>query len=43
MAIKEWSKLRSGEPVSLARALAAFDLFIPESPVESLSDVRSLG
>lgn len=40
MAVREWTKLRNGEPVSIARAIAAFDLFIPESPVESLSDVR---
>ncbi|PYH41160.1 YccV-like-domain-containing protein [Aspergillus saccharolyticus JOP 1030-1] len=40
-AIREWAKLRSGEQVSLSRALAAFDLFICESGFGSLEEVIS--
>lgn len=28
MAVKEWVKLGSGEPVPLEKALAAFDMFV---------------
>lgn len=41
IAIPEWAKLRRGEPVSLERALGAFDLFIPESGYGDLDEVSS--
>ena len=40
IAVPEWAKLRRGEPVSLERALGAFDLFIPESGFGDLDEVR---
>lgn len=39
IAVPEWAKLRRGEPVSLERALCAFDLFIPESGYGDLDEV----
>ncbi|KAJ5910277.1 hypothetical protein N7504_004920 [Penicillium tannophilum] len=42
IAVPEWAKLRRGEPVALERALAAFDLFIPESGFGDLDQVRDL-
>lgn len=39
IAIAEWAKLRIGEPVSLERALGAFDLFIPEQKQGGLDEV----
>lgn len=42
IAVPEWAKLRRGEPVALERALAAFDLFIPESGFGDLDQVASL-
>ncbi|GIK05082.1 hypothetical protein Aspvir_009181, partial [Aspergillus viridinutans] len=38
IAVQEWIKLRNGEPVSLERALGAFDLFIPESSFGNLDE-----
>ncbi|KAJ5288460.1 hypothetical protein N7478_001490 [Penicillium angulare] len=40
IAIPEWAKVRLGEPVSLDRAMAAFDLFIPETGFGELDEVR---
>ncbi|KAJ5520632.1 hypothetical protein N7463_001085 [Penicillium fimorum] len=40
IAIPEWAKLKHGEPVSLDRALACFDLFIPESGTGDLDEIR---
>jgi hypothetical protein len=40
--VPEWAKLRRGEPVSLERALGAFDLFIPESGYGDLDEVNQL-
>lgn len=40
IAVPEWAKLRRGEPVSLERALGAFDLFIPESGYGDLDEVN---
>ncbi|KAK4869721.1 hypothetical protein LT330_005445 [Penicillium expansum] len=40
IAIPEWAKLKHGEPVSLDRALACFDLFIPESGTGDLEEIR---
>ncbi|KAJ5116503.1 hypothetical protein N7456_000851 [Penicillium angulare] len=40
IAIPEWAKLRRGEPVSIDRAMAAFDLFIPETGFGDLDEVR---
>ncbi|KAJ6111594.1 hypothetical protein N7523_007655 [Penicillium sp. IBT 18751x] len=42
MAIPEWAKLRRGEPVSLERALGAFDLFIPESGFGDLDEIQEM-
>lgn len=42
IAVPEWAKLRRGEPVALERALAAFDLFIPESGFGDLDQVAPL-
>jgi len=39
LAIAEWAKLRTGEIVSLERALGAFDLFIPKDGDGGLNDV----
>ncbi|KAJ5152841.1 uncharacterized protein N7482_009319 [Penicillium canariense] len=41
IAVPEWAKLRRGEPVSLERALGAFDLFIPESGYGDLDEVKN--
>ncbi|KAJ5421649.1 hypothetical protein N7491_010094 [Penicillium cf. griseofulvum] len=40
IAIPEWAKLKRGEPVPLDRALACFDLFIPESGTGDLDEIR---
>ncbi|KAJ5831039.1 uncharacterized protein N7525_009292 [Penicillium rubens] len=40
IAIPEWVKLKRGEPVSLDRALACFDLFISESGTGDLDEIR---
>ncbi|KAJ5254370.1 hypothetical protein N7524_011550 [Penicillium chrysogenum] len=40
IAIPEWAKLKRGEPVSLDRALACFDLFISESGTGDLDEIR---
>ncbi|KAJ5738253.1 hypothetical protein N7493_001408 [Penicillium malachiteum] len=40
IAVPEWAKLRQGDPVPLERALAAFDLFIPETGFGDLDEVR---
>ncbi|KAJ5372122.1 hypothetical protein N7517_004128 [Penicillium concentricum] len=40
IAIPEWAKLKRGEPVSLDKALACFDLFIPESGTGDLDEIR---
>ncbi|KAI2786763.1 hypothetical protein POX_g09156 [Penicillium oxalicum] len=40
IAVPEWAKLRRGEPVSLERALGAFDLFIPESGFGDLDEIK---
>ncbi|KAJ5633032.1 hypothetical protein N7490_009371 [Penicillium lividum] len=42
IAVPEWAKLRRGEAVTLERALAAFDLFIPESGFGDLDQVGPL-
>jgi F-box protein 21 len=42
IALVEWHKLRNGGQVSLERALGVFDLFIPESGINDLDDVRVL-
>lgn len=42
IAIIEWAKLRIGEPVSLERALGAFDLFIPVQKQEGLDEVGKM-
>lgn len=39
LAVSEWARIRRGEPVSLERALGAFDLFIPESGYGDLEEV----
>lgn len=39
IAVPEWARLRRGEPVSLERALGAFDLFVPESGYGDLDEV----
>lgn len=39
IAIPEWVKLRNGDPVSLERALGAFDLFLPESSFGNLDEI----
>lgn len=39
IAVPEWVKLRNGDPVSLERALGAFDLFLPESSFGNLDEV----
>ncbi|GLI77044.1 hypothetical protein PoHVEF18_005327 [Penicillium ochrochloron] len=41
IAVPEWARLRRGEPVSLERALGAFDLFIPESGYGDLDEVKA--
>ncbi|KAL2864864.1 Hemimethylated DNA-binding protein YccV like-domain-containing protein [Aspergillus lucknowensis] len=40
IAIPEWVSLRGGEPVPLAHALGAFDLFIPESRFGNLDEIN---
>ncbi|KAJ5377893.1 uncharacterized protein N7496_005302 [Penicillium cataractarum] len=40
IAVPEWARLRQGEPVSLERALGAFDLFVPESGYGHLDEVK---
>lgn len=42
IAVPEWDKLRRGEPVTLGRALGAFDLFIPESGYGDFDEVGSV-
>ncbi|KAJ5937484.1 hypothetical protein N7454_004784 [Penicillium verhagenii] len=42
IAVPEWAKLRRGEPVVLERALAAFDLFIPESGFGDLDQAKGM-
>lgn len=39
IAVPEWAKLRRGEYVPLERAMAAFDLFIPETSFGDLDEV----
>lgn len=40
-AIEEWVKLRGGQPVSLERALAAFDQFVLHDRDGDLEEVRT--
>ncbi|EYE96325.1 YccV-like-domain-containing protein [Aspergillus ruber CBS 135680] len=41
LAIAEWAKIRTGEILSLERALGAFDLFIPNDGGGSLDDITT--
>ncbi|KAL4778081.1 Hemimethylated DNA-binding protein YccV like-domain-containing protein [Aspergillus varians] len=40
IAIPEWASLRSGDAVSLANSLGAFDLFIPESGFGNFDEIN---
>ena len=42
MAIREWAKLKEGQPIPLERALAAFDQFVLHDRVGDLGEVRGL-
>lgn len=42
IAIPEWEKLRTGEDVSLERALGAFDMFVLETGPGDFDDVRKI-
>ena len=39
MAIKEWIKLKEGQPVPLERAIAAFDMFVLHGRKGDFNDV----